>query len=277
MDNASETGENFSPKDRYDVVDLISNSFSQGRREDVQESVNAFGDLDFPSVPRIVHVGLDSLDTFEFGTGSKITRTGSDAEQIQRYLIPIVVRETIRKEADNKNPGLYLFRYLAGNDQKTHHPHDFYFNKKDNGTIELYFVDPEKSVAERSGRPNVTNLVGLQIAPDRADDRFFVSRFFCSAVPHADLKMRLQLQVAQAMLTDADYPKLTVDPRAYHQAVLINSRRDRTELRSRFTPAGAMSLLSQGKCVSPEIAKQINAAYRVLGQCMMRLNDARLL
>lgn len=269
LDEAEVNGQNTLSK-------LATDSLSQGLNESVDESVEAFGDLlPYPKVPHLIHAGLDFLDNLPTNTGVVTEFSGQKAEDLNRYLIPDGVKTEIFNKTSVTPHGNYLHRYKAGRVPSKFHPHDFYLLKDVDDDLELYFVDPEKSIAERARWnevPNVTNLAGMRLSRKGNDDRFFVGRIYSEEIPHQDLKMRHQLQVARGILTGFPFPKLVVNPADYKFAVSIYTDPRYGKVISRFTSKPVLDKLAAGESKSPEITRQINAAYRVMGQCINLLD-----
>ncbi len=154
---------------------------------------------------------------------------------------------------------------------------------KDGGgyAFELYFVDPEFMLADRSLRPSVTNLIGVLVDPDDySATRLSSIRYYTPPETVPFQKAVLQLGLIQHITHPEKHqlPDLlsSNEMSAGELDTLTSISIDPQEVRliSKFTPKKIMERLLVEENPGPEITNQISATLQVLGGAAHLLIDS---
>lgn len=164
--------------------------------------------------------------------------------------------------------------------KKLNHPHFFFVHSKNDTEFELYFVDPEFMLADRTTRPPVTNLIGVHLFADDYEKTKLTSvRYHTPKDTRKYQKSILQHGLIKHIVD----PIKNVLPKALEAAGLTRSgidiltsfsvKQDSVELISKFTPTTIMERVIKNQDPGPEISNQITATLLVLGGLVTLLVD----
>jgi hypothetical protein len=132
------------------------------------------------SLLRVRNIVSDVFENFDGPTETHTRKWPRNPEILDEDFLPRSYREKILLMSNELEVGkVYRCKFAVGKKEEgTKHGHYFYL-KKEESSVKIYFVDPEDKVGQRNVfRPSVTNLMAAEIFDDsNKQPKFAVLRF----------------------------------------------------------------------------------------------------